>query len=142
MMSKIVRILCVAALLLLTGAPTVLAQPLRLPLQSNPGQNPPTSASATPSPAAPTITDAEIDRLVDTWLARMSIADRVGQLFLIGFTGNNVEFESDVAELVYGYRIGGVVLSPQNGNFSNEKGVDTARQFATLVNRLQSLAYG
>ena len=44
----------------------------------------------------------------------MSVADRVGQLFLITFDGNDVGFESDIAELIYGYRVGGVVLDPYN----------------------------
>lgn len=72
----------------------------------------------------------------------MSVADRVGQLFMVGFQGGSAGYESDIAELIYGYRVGGVILSPKNGNFSNERGVDTPRQVATLVNRLQALAYG
>jgi len=38
--------------------------------------------------------------------------------------------------------VGGVVISPDNLNFSNEKGVDTPRQVAALTNQLQALAYG
>lgn len=79
---------------------------------------------------------------VDALLARMSVADRVGQLFLIGFEGSNTGFDSDIAELIYGYRVGGVVLSPANGNFTNERGSDTPAQVARLANRLQALAYG
>ena len=84
----------------------------------------------------------DLAAMVDALLARMSVADRVGQLFLIGFEGNNTGFDSDIAELIYGYRVGGVVLSPTNGNFTNERGVDTAAQVALLANRLQALAYG
>jgi beta-N-acetylhexosaminidase len=79
---------------------------------------------------------------VDALLAQMSVADRVGQLFIIGFEGSSADFDSDVAELLYGYRVGGVVLSTRNNNFINERGVDTPSQVATLVNRLQALAYG
>ncbi len=72
----------------------------------------------------------------------MSVADRVGQLFVIGFEGGSAGFDSDIAELIYGYRVGGVVLSAQNNNFTNDPSVDTPAQVATLVNRLQALAYG
>src|SRR5690606_14136552 len=58
------------------------------------------------------------------------------------FKGSDTDFASDIAELIYGYRVGGVVLSTSNGNFGNEKGIDTPAQVATLVNQLQSLAYG
>lgn len=86
--------------------------------------------------------DAALDALVEETLASMSVADRVGQLFLITFDGNDVGFESDIAELIHGYRIGGVVLDPANRNFSNEMGNETVQQAAALVNRLQGLAYG
>lgn len=100
--------------------------------------------SPLPLPAALSETPAGIvsDELLDEILSSMTVADRVGQLFLITFQGGETGFDSDIAELIYGYRVGGVVLSPANGNFSNEKGVDTPRQVASLVNRLQGLAYG
>jgi beta-N-acetylhexosaminidase len=79
---------------------------------------------------------------VDAIMAHMSVADKVGQLFIIGFEGGSVGFDSDVAELIYGYRVGGVVLSTQNNNLVNDRGVDTPSQVATLVNRLQALSYG
>lgn len=79
---------------------------------------------------------------VDAIMARMSVADKVGQLFIIGFEGGSVGFDSDIARLIYGYRVGGVVLSPRNNNFVNDRVVDTPSQVATLINRLQALAYG
>ncbi len=72
----------------------------------------------------------------------MSVADRVGQLFVVTFAGNDTSFESAIAELIYAYRVGGVVLTPENGNFTNELGADTPRQVAILANRLQAIAYG
>ena len=83
-----------------------------------------------------------LDALVEETLASMSVADRVGQLFLITFDGNDVGYDSDIAELIHGYRVGGVVLKPINRNYSNETGVDTPREVASLANRLQGLAYG
>src|SRR5688572_11397196 len=140
MTTRIVHIVWVITLVILSSISPILAQPQPLSPQAPPSQGRTTPTPAPlPSPIA-TIGDAEIEQVVNEWLEPMTVADRVGQLFLIGFSGNNVEFESDIAELVYGYRIGGIVLSPQNGNFSNEKGVDTPRQVATLINRLQALA--
>ena len=49
----------------------------------------------------------------------MSVADKVGQLFLVTFQGNDTSAESDIATLVRDYRVGGVVLLPSNGNFRN-----------------------
>lgn len=83
-----------------------------------------------------------LDAQVEALLAEMSPLDRVGQLFVITFDGADTSFESDIAELIYGYHIGGVVLSAANGNFSNEPGVDVARRVAVLANQLQGIAYG
>jgi beta-N-acetylhexosaminidase len=83
-----------------------------------------------------------LDEQVETLLAGMSVADRVGQLFVVTFAGNDTSFESAIAELIYAYRVGGVVLTPENGNFTNEPGADTPRQVAILANRLQAIAYG
>jgi beta-N-acetylhexosaminidase len=96
---------------------------------------------ATPALAeltAPDLLEAQVELLLN----RMTPADRVGQLFVISFDGRDTSFESDIVELIHGYRIGGVVLSPAQGNFSNEKGVDTPREVATLANQLQAIAYG
>ena len=49
----------------------------------------------------------------------MSVADKVGQLFLVTFQGYNTSAESDIATLVRDYRVGGVALLPSNGNFRN-----------------------
>ncbi len=129
--------LLLAAALLLASIPPVHAQ-------SQDGNGPAGQATPQVTPTADPTLAAEqaLEAQIDALLASMTVADRVGQLFLIPFEGNDVSFDSDIAELVYGYRVGGVLLSPQNGNFSNEKGVDTPRQVASLINRLQALAYG
>ena len=97
-----------------------------------------TDANTIQSDAAEALLDAQVNALI----AKMSPSERVGQLFMITFEGNDTSFESDIAELIYAYHVGGLVLSPQNGNFSNAKEQDTPQQVATLVNRLQALAYG
>jgi beta-N-acetylhexosaminidase len=100
-----------------------------------------------PPALLPTITPVSADATalagqVDAILEQMSVADRVGQLFIIGFEGSSAGFDSDIAELIYGYRVGGVVLSTRNNNFVNERGFATPTQVATLVNRLQALTFG
>jgi len=127
-----------ALLCLLLWAAAAPALPLRA--QTTPGAATPSGATVTGGAAAPE--DALLTARVETLLAQMSPADRVGQLFLISFQGNATDFESDIVELIHGYRVGGVVLSPRHGNFSNEKGIDTPRQVAGLINRLQAIAYG
>ncbi|MGA9351787.1 MAG: glycoside hydrolase family 3 N-terminal domain-containing protein [Anaerolineae bacterium] len=69
----------------------------------------------------------------------MSVEEKVGQLFLVTFAGSDLGPESDVAELIRDYRVGGVVLLAGNGNFTNGEG--TPLQVAELTNGLQALAF-
>lgn len=69
----------------------------------------------------------------------MSVEERVGQLFLVTFAGSDLGSDSDVAELIREYRVGGVVLLAGSGNFTN--GEDTPRQAVNLANGLQALAF-
>ncbi len=93
--------------------------------------------SPTPTPGPDEILEARIDNLI----AGMSVADKVGQLFIVTFQGNDIGPRSDVAELIEEYRVGGVVLSPRNRNFSNYSET-TPEDVARLTNQLQALAYG
>ena len=112
------------------------------------GADPSASApatSGTPMPDQEAIQrtiDALIDTQVDELIAQMGTEDKVGQLFLINFAGNDTSIASDIAVLIHAYRIGGVVLSPRHNNFTDQKGVDTPAEVASLTNRLQALAYG
>jgi beta-N-acetylhexosaminidase len=74
----------------------------------------PTPVLPTPTPTA---AQNETNPGVEAIFERMSVADRVGQLFLVTFTGSDVSDNSEVATLVRDYRVGGVVLLPANGNF-------------------------
>jgi beta-N-acetylhexosaminidase len=105
--------------------------------QATPGTETPTSLP-TPTPGPDDLLTQEIDQII----AGMSVADRVGQLFIIDFPGSQVAVNSDIAELIQEYRIGGVVISPENRNFSNVSGGDAPLQVAILTNQLQALAYG
>ncbi len=77
--------------------------------------------------------DAQIEALME----RMSTEEKVGQLFLVSFMGNEVGLESDIADLVVNYKVGGVVLSTANGNIINEG--DTPTDVATMTGQLQAL---
>jgi len=76
----------------------------------------------------------EVQRLME----RMTSLEKVGQLFLITFQGNDVSANSEIARLIQQVRIGGVVLSPAYRNFVNHPGAPT--QLIQLTNRLQLLA--
>ncbi len=71
-------------------------------------------------------------------LSRMPPAARVGQLFIVTFPGTDTTETSAIYDLIVNERIGGVLLSPENGNILNEG--DTPLQVATLTSQLQHLA--
>ena len=99
------------------------------------------SPAADDTPLPPTQLD-RLDELAGALVDRMTPAQRVGQLFVVTFPGSDVQYGNDIVNLVYEHYVGGVVLSPRNGNFSNERGIDTPRQVAVLANQLQAAAYG
>lgn len=71
-------------------------------------------------------------------LSAMSVAERVGQLFLVTFPGNALVADSDIVALITDYHIGGVVLSAESDNFV--AGSSTASESAALINDLQRVA--
>lgn len=72
------------------------------------------------------------------WLERMSVAERVGQLFLVPFYGATAEADSDIADLIVNHHIGGVVLLAENDNLTDLQ--NPAMQMARLNQQLQELA--
>lgn len=74
----------------------------------------------------------------ETLWAGMDTAGRVGQLFLVTFRGSSAPPESDVADLIANYKVGGVVLLAENDNFVGPE--NTIGQVVTLTNQLQQLA--
>ncbi len=78
-------------------------------------------------------------------LEAMTIADRIGQLFVVTLQGDDVSPDSVIAELILDYRVGGVLLSPARSNFRNLNAdgtpADTPQQVARLTNQLQTLAF-
>jgi beta-N-acetylhexosaminidase len=73
-------------------------------------------------------------------LAKMTVEQKVGQLFLVTFVGNDPSLGTDIAKLIRQDHIGGVVLLASNSNFYNDTGAP--RQVAELSNALQALAMG
>ncbi|MBN1427841.1 MAG: hypothetical protein JXB07_05605 [Anaerolineae bacterium] len=80
------------------------------------------------------------DSDVEAVLAQMGPEERVGQLFLVTYYGSDVSEASEIATLISGYHVGGVVLLATNDNFSNSS--DIPAQVHQLTNSLQTLAAG
>ena len=89
-----------------------------------------------PEESAPTVDDIWVEET----LARMTVADRIGQLFLVTFQGDNVDAASDIAGLVQRYRVGGVIISPESENFDNNNDL-APTQVLSLTTALQGLAF-
>ncbi|MCA9949504.1 MAG: hypothetical protein KDE48_07665 [Anaerolineales bacterium] len=87
--------------------------------------------------AARQSTESEAEQL----LQAMTTEERIGQLFMVTFEGDSASADSDIADLIRDYHVGGVVLLPQNDNFSGYGDTpQTPEQLRTLNNNLQSLA--
>jgi beta-N-acetylhexosaminidase len=71
-------------------------------------------------------------------LDSMTPAERVGQIFLVTFLGDSAAVDSDVADLIVNYGVGGVVLHSKNDNITSIN--NTAQELALLNNSLQRLA--
>ncbi|GIK40102.1 MAG: hypothetical protein BroJett011_39350 [Chloroflexota bacterium] len=76
--------------------------------------------------------------MIETIFAALTPNERVGQLFMVSFRGNQVGLNSAIAELIQRYRVGGVYISAENQNFINYQG--TPSQVLALTNSLQTLA--
>ncbi len=52
-------------------------------------------------------------------LSQMTPEHKLGQLVLVSFPGTDVSEDSDIAALISDYGLGGVLLTPENGNFGD-----------------------
>ncbi len=111
-----------------------------LPVRGQEGTPTPTAPTAASTPAPTTRSEADTEALVQAILARLTPEQRVGQLFLITFVGADTGPNSAIARLVRDWQVGGVVLTPFNGNFSNEG--ETGAAVTRLTNDLQTYALG
>lgn len=72
-------------------------------------------------------------------LNSMTPEERVGQLFLVTFTGTDTSATSQIYDLMTRYHVGGVVLLVQNDNFAQAP--DTVIQAHTLIKNIQQLEW-
>jgi beta-N-acetylhexosaminidase len=75
---------------------------------------------------------------VEAILARMTPAERVGQLFLVTYYGASIEAGSDIERLITQSRVGGVVFLAANDNFTET--APLPQQALALSNQLQAIA--
>ncbi len=108
---------------------------LATPAGAAPTRQGPTTATPTPPPR-PTVHPTEIKAIME----QMSVADKVGQLFLVTFEGTDVAPSSDIAVLVRDYRVGGVVLRATNGNFSSGPGAHAPITASTGVTATEAIS--
>ena len=67
---------------------------------------------------------------------KMTPEERVGQLFLVSFSGTDTSDKSQIYDLIVNRHVGGVVLSAANDNFV--AGPDTAAAAYELARSLQT----
>ena len=71
-------------------------------------------------------------------LQKMSPEEKVGQLFLVSFTGTDTSETSQIYDLVVNQHVGGVVLDQANDNFTGPD--NTVENAQSLINSLQTIA--
>ena len=69
-------------------------------------------------------------------LERMTPEEKVGQLFLVTFTGTKVGPESEIFDLIYNHYVGGVILQDKNDNFPTTE--NPLNNTWSLINQLQT----
>ena len=69
------------------------------------------------SPISSAVAQGTADGNARALLAKMTPEERVGQLFLVSFTGTDISPQSNIYDLIVHHHIGGVVLSEENDNF-------------------------
>ncbi len=75
------------------------------------------------------------EQLAAELLARLSPEERIGQLFLVTFSGTDIGTETQIHDLVTQHHLGGIVLSAENNNFTaGDQSIQNAR---ILINQLQ-----
>lgn len=72
-------------------------------------------------------------------MARMTVEDKVGQLFLVPFVGQDVNPGSEVWQLITEYKVGGIILLAANSNFNND--ASAPRQITEITNGLKTTAF-
>ncbi len=72
-------------------------------------------------------------------LEKMTPQERIGQLFLITFNGNDASVGTAIEQLITNYHIGGIILTTKNDNFSTDP--DILQNTLNLNIQLQKAAW-
>ncbi len=75
----------------------------------------------------------------ESMLARLSPEEKVGQLFLVTFDGQDIGQDSQIYDLITNYQVGGVLLKRDNDNFSGPG--NTVKSAYTLISGLQNVEW-
>lgn len=90
---------------------------------------------AAPAQTSFSIALAQAEELMN----EMTVAEKIGQLFLIGFEGVDTSDTAQITQLIENYHIGGVMLSADNDNFQLSE--TPIASYAELIESLQRLEY-
>lgn len=77
-------------------------------------------------------------------LANLSPEEKVGQLFLVTFSGNVIAANANLIDLIANRYVGGVVIKASNGNIASNtfiQATNAAKNIATLNQQLQMLRW-
>jgi beta-N-acetylhexosaminidase len=91
--------------------------------------------AAAPRPVEAAQGDYNLERARQL-LADMTPEERVGQLFLVSFTGSEADTDSRIHDLILDHHIGGVVLLAENDNFI--EGSQSLATASALIAQLQT----
>jgi beta-N-acetylhexosaminidase len=83
--------------------------------------------------------EAQDAAFLDRVLASLTVDERIGQLVMVNFVGDDVSPQSDIASLIRDFRVGSVLVTASNGNIVNRG--DTAAQLAALTSGLQQRSF-
>ncbi|MBN2387158.1 MAG: hypothetical protein JXB85_09060 [Anaerolineales bacterium] len=95
-------------------------------------------APVIPARAAPDL-QADPQARARAMLAGMTPEERIGQLFLVSFSGTSVDEDSPIYDLIVRHHVGGVILLAENDNFLPAP--DSVSGAYQLVSQLQSAEY-
>ncbi len=73
-------------------------------------------------------------------LSKMTPEERIGQLFLVSFTGTDVGPTSPIHDLIANHHVGGVVLMAANNNFVGENTVQAAYEMVAALQNVEAKA--
>ncbi len=90
-----------------------------------------------PAPKVYAQTESPPSEVLDL-MESLTPEERVGQLFLVTFTGTDTDIESPIYDLIANYHIGGVVLQAENDNFiSSPSTVSATHQLISDIQNIE-----